>query len=595
MRRIHRLLPLPVLMAVSATAQNIDWVEFQQDNSLLVGPASTGLNDVQEKDFAWGDLDQDGYTDLVVVRKQPFTTAGRHTNVLFMNEGGTLTDRTSQYASASDVPGDTGFSTPTNDREVLVVDVNNDGWLDVLTVTTISPGQAKHVSHPRVYMNLGDTGGSWLGLMYEEARIPDFGTFPNFCGAAAGDVNGDGFVDLYFAHYEQSATVDLDDRLLINDGTGFFADESTTRMTAMMLASSFGVSASIADMNGDGVNDIVKDTALGSTGASGPRLTLSYNNPLNEGFFNFYTEPYNGAPYHSNVGDLNQDGRMDMILADDGADRYLLNEGNDTFGRVIWSAAYNYGNGADDGFGSNNLVTDLDNDGWPDVLIADVDVDIGGCNRRLHIYHNRGGTVGGFVALREESGQGFRGVKGLTISDMRGTHDIAPMDLDNDGDLDLVIGRCNGMDIWVNQLDPSGTLGTLYCQPAVANSTGGPGLISAAGSLNVADNNLTVSASSLPSNQFGYFLGSQTQALVMGPGGSAGNLCLGGTIGRFVTQVQSSGAAGEISIPVNLNAMPAPLPAQVQVGETWNFQAWYRDVNPTPVSNFTEAVSLTLQ
>ncbi len=28
-------------------------------------------------------------------------------------------------------------------------------------------------------------------------------------------------------------------------------------------------------------------------------------------------------------------------------------------------------------------------------------------------------------------------------------------------------------------------------------------------------------------------------------------------------------------------------------GDTWNFQCWYRDNNPVPTSNFTDAVSVT--
>ena len=106
-----------------------EWVEFDQDNSKLVAGNSVGLGDTEEKDYMQGDLDNDGWTDLVCVRKQPFTTSGRRTNVLFMNEGGTLVDRTSQYATASTVGGDQGFLTTTNDRDVVIVDLDLDGCL----------------------------------------------------------------------------------------------------------------------------------------------------------------------------------------------------------------------------------------------------------------------------------------------------------------------------------------------------------------------------------------------------------------------------------------------------------------------------------
>lgn len=593
--RLLRSAGLATFLATLAGAQNnITWATFVQDNARVSGPTSLSVDDFQEKDYDWGDLDHDGDDDLVCVRKQPFTSSGRFINVLFMNEGGVLTIRTSQYAAASDVPGDQGFLTATNDRDVELVDVDMDGWLDVVTATTLSSGQPKHISHPRVYMNLGNDGsGNWLGLLHEDARFPQLfvgasATFPRFCGVGSGDVTGDGFPDLYFADYDSggSGGGDLNDRLLINDGNGFFTDESSTRMSSAMLSSGFGTSSLIMDLNGDGAADILD-------GESG-KVAIYYNNPANEGFFNILQEPYAGAPYHVNAGDLNQDGMPDLIISDDGADRYLLNQGNDGLGRVIWSPAHVYN--TDDGFASDNLTADLNNDGWPEALYADVDVDISGCSRRAHIFHNRGGTIGGLVDLVEESGGGSQGVTGLTTTGMTGMHDIAAMDLEGDGDLDLVFGRCSGMDVWVNQLDPTDpNVGTNYCGPAVTNSTGLPASISATGSDVAADNSLLLMASNLPSNQFGYFVTSASQGFIANPGGSQGNLCLSGTLGRFVQQVQNSGPAGQFSIQVDLTSLPSPIGAAVMGGETWNFTAWYRDVNPSTTSNFTDGLSVLFQ
>jgi hypothetical protein len=46
-----------------------------------------------------GDVNNNGWVDLIVMRKQPFTSPGKRVNVLFMNEGGVLVDRTAEYAS----------------------------------------------------------------------------------------------------------------------------------------------------------------------------------------------------------------------------------------------------------------------------------------------------------------------------------------------------------------------------------------------------------------------------------------------------------------------------------------------------------------
>ena len=80
------------------------------------------------------------------------------------------------------------------------------------------------------------------------------------------------------------------------------------------------------------------------------------------------------------------------------------------------------------------------------------------------------------------------------------------------------------------------------------------------------------------------------------PGGSAGNLCLGGDIGRYQNQVMSSGPSGSITMPVDLTFIPVNPFQSVMVGETWNFQGWYRDVIiGVPTSNFTSAISITFE
>lgn len=143
--------------------------------------------------------------------------------------------------------------------------------------------------------------------------------------------------------------------------------------------------------------------------------------------------------------------------------------------------------------------------------------------------------------------------------------------------------------------EPPFTLGTKYCSPAVPNSTGSPAAISAGGTDIASFNAFTLTASDLPPNKFGYFVTSMTQGLISGPGGSQGDLCLGGQMGRFTAQVQNSGAGGEFTIGVDLNSLPAPLNHTVSAGETWNFIAWYRDNNPTSTSNFTDGVSVLFQ
>ena len=118
-------------------------------------------------------------------------------------------------------------------------------------------------------------------------------------------------------------------------------------------------------------------------------------------------------------------------------------------------------------------------------------------------------------------------------------------------------------------------------------------LVRASGSFEVAHEALALTAFQLPPT-FGYFLAGQTQATPpVVPPGSQGFICLGGDIGRF-NQPGNIGQGPTFSIQVDLTNVPQPTgPVAVQPGETWNFQAWYRDIGGT--NNFTDAVSLTFQ
>ncbi|MDF1837906.1 MAG: hypothetical protein P1V35_08560 [Planctomycetota bacterium] len=142
-------------------------------------------------------------------------------------------------------------------------------------------------------------------------------------------------------------------------------------------------------------------------------------------------------------------------------------------------------------------------------------------------------------------------------------------------------------------------VGVHYCDPAVANSTGLPGEMSAIGSPFVSDNQITLQASQLPAFQFGIFITSQTQGLILNPGGSLGNLCFGGPLGRYNQGGQifgtSAGGTGELAIDLTQTPQPSGF-VSVLAGESWNYQAWYRDsVGGQSESNFTNGIEITFQ
>lgn len=472
------------MLASAAHAQS--WVTLSnQTSTRLVGtPSVIGANN-QEKDFAWGDLDRDGDIDLVCMMKFPGSIEGGYRDILLMNEAGVLVDRTAEYGSASDISGYSGMLDPCNDRDVEAVDVNNDGWLDLVTATTMSDNVNSILGQPRVYVNLGNNAsGQWRGFRFEVDRIPDLfaqnGTAanPRFCDAAIADYNGDGYVDIFYTDYDtpetsgticydingdgdtldagecqqspaEVATNDYNNKLLLNLGAanpGFFADSTTTMLTAAQIASGFGNLAVAGDFNGDGRPDIARINTL----TTGQDVSIYTKSASATGFSNKTVAT--GQPYHGDKADLNGDGRLDLVIVDDGQDKYLINTGNDGTGQPNFTS-YTITDSLSE-FGNSTQVGDLDKDGKVDVIICDVDADLGpfcpqttgaSHSRRTHIYRNTySGTGTPTNILREQ------GTLPIAAADLDWWTDLAVFDINGDTWPDIVAGTCTGIVVYMN-------------------------------------------------------------------------------------------------------------------------------------------------
>ncbi|MFT5735466.1 MAG: hypothetical protein ACJA2W_003575 [Planctomycetota bacterium] len=83
------------------------------------------------------------------------------------------------------------------------------------------------------------------------------------------------------------------------------------------------------------------------------------------------------------------------------------------------------------------------------------------------------------------------------------------------------------------------------------------------------------------------------------PGGSLGNLCLGGVIGRFsrAGEIGAASSYGQRELTVPLTDMPQlGTPTMATAGQIWRFHALYRDSNGgTAGSNFTDASAVLLR
>ena len=141
---------------------------------------------------------------------------------------------------------------------------------------------------------------------------------------------------------------------------------------------------------------------------------------------------------------------------------------------------------------------------------------------------------------------------------------------------------------------PNVTIGVQFCGPAAPHSASPEGgLMALSGTNQRQFAALELRATNLPLQSFGFFIASDRDGFVATPGGSDGNLCLTGSIGRFVGpgQAMSSGASGQFTLTIDPAQIPTPNgPYAPYIGEPYYFQAWFRDANPTPTSNFTDAV-----
>ena len=153
---------------------------------------------------------------------------------------------------------------------------------------------------------------------------------------------------------------------------------------------------------------------------------------------------------------------------------------------------------------------------------------------------------------------------------------------------DRLVGRVDRM-----RVEPA-SLGTRSCSPAVPNSRGTAGLLLIEGTPSPTSTNLRLRALGLPPGELVLFLVSSPTAYLPGAGGSAGTLCLGSPLGRFNApgQLAPAGPSGIANLPLDPTHLPLGGGLAVTAGETWHFQAWYRDSAPLPTSNLTDAVSL---
>ena len=274
-----------------------------------------------------------------------------------------------------------------NPASIAVADVNGDGRPDLVTANNSSSGTAGVL--------LGQAGGGFAPIN----SYPAGGS--NTYGIAVADVNGDGRLDIVTVN-RQSNTAGV---LLAQAGGGFAPVSSYSTGTS---SSPLGIA--VADVNGDGRPDLL--TASIGSNAVGVLLGQAGGGfaPVSN-----YSTGANSNPYSIAVGDINGDGRLDLVTA---------NSSNSTAGVLLGLAG-----------GSFAAVSSYSTgifSGPVSIAVADVNGD-----RRLDIVTANPGSATAAVLLAQAGG-GFALVNSYTTGASSFPQGIAVADVNGDGRPDLL-------------------------------------------------------------------------------------------------------------------------------------------------------------
>jgi hypothetical protein len=286
--------------------------------------------------------------------------------------------------------------------DVAVADVDKDGDNDVLygTAGLVETGG------PGGFALFRNTGGGTLGALESFAFDPEFNALYDI---AVADVTGDGWPDvLGTAKMSQEGFV-----LVPGDGTGSFGPATGYR------AGEYSRAVTTADVDGDGDLDAIV------TNHSSLTVTVHENDGTG------FSKPtaFSLGAYLGDVaaGDLDKDGDIDLLTGDQDGFLLLDNLGDGTF------ALFQQATGPAQM--SRLKLRDLDGDSYLDALF------VGGT--ALNDGTGKLGTITAFPLFS-------------------GTQDVETLDMDHDGDLDVVVSGYvfSQEGFFVHPNDGSGTLGT---------------------------------------------------------------------------------------------------------------------------------------
>lgn len=300
--------------------------QFVKPTVALSKSVSAGANQIAAADF-----NGDGLVDVLIARLGSVTTDTFPVAILLNKGKGRFVDGTRSIFVGS-VPR------TQHPRQIVVADFNRDGHPDAF-IADHGSDQLPFPGYPNTLI-LSQPGGKLVDASANLPRTPDFSH-----SAAAGDVDGNGSVDLYVGNLSSGCEgcAAVPPELLLNDGTGHFtiAPDALPAAVAAPFSAHYNGSA-LVDVNGDGALDLVLAAASNAVFPPVPSLVL-----LGDGHGHFtITSQLPPKPFGPSAnslgmsfGDLNDDRKPDLVLANAPTDasltgawlQVLINNGDGTF------------------------------------------------------------------------------------------------------------------------------------------------------------------------------------------------------------------------------------------------------------------------